>query len=103
MTRLFSVFWLVYCVLIPICYGWLASLRTLIIGAAIPLVPVALGCVFAASFVMFRVVVMLRPEHSGNLSELKEALYALAFALVASYFLFDARRRQWRSLPRAVV
>jgi hypothetical protein len=103
MSRLFSIFCLGYCLLVPMFYRWMAWFRAIVARAAIPLVPIALGCVFAANFVMFRVAMVLRADQIGEylnrLSEMKESMYALALFLVAVHFFTDARSGQWTSLP----
>ena len=103
MSRLFSIFALGYCLLVPLFYQWMAWFRGIVARAAIPVVPIALGCVFAANYVMFRIALVLRAdqtrEYLNRLTEMKESMYALAFFLVAVHFFMDARRGQWISLP----
>lgn len=94
-NRVFSLFWLGFCVMIPllaIASGWCRGLFT---RFGIPVTHLWIGSLFMVNYVTTKVVVQFLPASSNSalgdsefrfsVNEMKESNYAVLFALVAIF------------------
>lgn len=85
MERMFSLFWLMFCVVCPLVYRFSAKGKQLIKYLGIPIVAIGLGGLFIFNYVTFKIF-----DGSGwdlySVQEVKETLYSGIFLLVALYF-----------------
>ncbi len=106
MNRLFSIFWLGFCVIIPLANSCSKKANIFLKYLGIPIIPLWIGGIFIANYLAFRIVILLPFEKCvlSALDELKEINYALAFAVLAIYIvlkqcgrygeIFDGQREQ---------
>lgn len=85
MNRLFSIFWLAVFVVLPVSTRLSNRVRNFITKTGIPNPPLWAGFLFLSNFVVYKVLATM---YSGSLrahalDEIKEANYALIYALVA--------------------
>ncbi len=91
-----SLFWLLYCVCLPLAWRLSKWARGLVEFAGVPVPPLIVGAVFVVSYVAFRGVVSfgdLDRSMVSALDELKEATYGIVFFVLALYFGAMARRQ----------
>ncbi len=88
MNRLFALFWLVYCLLLPMAVPRSDGLRTLIQRLGIPIPPLWIGGLFLMSFIAPHLIEYLRqgPSLAGPLDEIKETAYAAIYVLLGLVF-----------------
>lgn len=88
-SRLFSMFWLLFCVLVPISYKFSKRAKSFIDYLGLPLTPLWIGGLFLANFFVFNIANSLyaHSESFNRLNEVKETFYALIFFLLAYHFL----------------
>lgn len=99
--RLFSIFWLSYCVILPSLVRVSRRLGGFVNRVNIPVVPIALGLLFPLNYVLSKLLVVsdFRPDFDMNnmyihyTVELKESLFAFLFMNLAMYFWVTHRRR----------
>ena len=92
--RLFSLFWLSYCVILPLLVRVSRRLADFASRVNIPIVPIGLGLLFPLNYFLSKLLVVsdLRPDLDMNnlyvhyTVELKEALFAFLFMNLAMYF-----------------
>lgn len=85
-NRLYAIFWLVYCVLVPLAVMSSPRMARLAAYLGIPLPSLAIGGLFPANFLVFRLIVGLGELDQATVSafdELKETNYAFGFLLLA--------------------
>jgi hypothetical protein len=85
-NRLYAIFWLVYCVLVPLAVMSSPRMARLAAYLGIPLPSLAIGGLFLANFLVFRLIVGLGELDRATVSafdELKETNYAFGFLLLA--------------------
>jgi hypothetical protein len=91
MNRLFSLFWLTFCLLLPALALFSQKVRSLAMRTRLPLAPLWIGLLFLMNFVVFRIMHKLFASSSdqmlASLDEVKESLYALIFFILAVYEL----------------
>ncbi|GEM_PF-1112629 len=89
MNRLFALFWLVYCLLLPMAVPRSGGLRTLMQRLGIPVPPLWIGALFLVSFIAPHLIEHLRPVHSlaGPLDEIKETAHAATYVLLGLVFV----------------
>ena len=89
--RLFSLFWLVYCFVIPIVNHAIEPIRRLLSRVNLPIVPFWIGVFFPLNYVIAKFIELgLGGETSSlhwPLLEIKESCFAALFLLTAVYFL----------------
>ena len=93
-NRLFALFWLVYCVLVPLLAKISVPARRFLHFAGVPIPPLAVGGLFLATYAAFHGAIAfldLDIEIVSSLEELKEAGYAVAYGILAFYFLLPER------------
>jgi hypothetical protein len=87
MNRLFSLFWLLYCVVTPLAYLASRRLREWCDWIGLPLVPLWIGGLFVANAVViywiFTAIEVTDPLKAYDVNELKETNYAIIFLILA--------------------
>ncbi len=86
MNRLFSVFWLLFCIICPLLYHYTNWGKSLIQFLGIPIVDLPLGGLFLFNFIIFRCFIAYHDPIAEELDEVKEMIYAVIFFLVALNF-----------------
>ena len=83
--RLFSVFWLVYCVVFPVVYGRSRWIQTVCSRLYIPVAPIWLGGAFLLNFALAKALALwvVPVELVDAVTEIKETNYACLFACFA--------------------
>lgn len=106
-NRLLSVFWVSYCVLLPLVELASDRAKSLFRWVGLPIPPLMAGALFIASYTTFQLIVAFAELDSRDVSafnEFKESTYAAAFAILAFYFVrshfvaskTSASSRGWR-------
>jgi hypothetical protein len=96
-NRLYSLFWMTYCVLLPLAVLASQRLRRLASFSGVPIPAIEVGALFLTNYVLFQTVVALAEldrELVAAFDELKESNYALCYAVLAIYFLEFYRRNK---------
>lgn len=97
MDRAFSVFWLLYCIAIPVSVRFHQGLARHLNWLNLPLVPIWLGVFFPVNYLLSKSIA-LAPHYAEFKNfdhwtvEVKESLFAFLFVLVAFYFLQQSKR-----------
>jgi hypothetical protein len=95
MERLFGLFWLGYCVIVPAGARWLPGVRALAERVGLPLVPLGIGLVCALNYGIHKAHERtMAPVLGWPNAEIKETGFALVFCVIGLYFLrsSDAHR-----------
>ncbi len=100
-ARLFSFFWLFYCVIIPIGVRFHQGMAKQLSHLNLPLVPIPLGLFFLINHLLSKALELeaLGPslaefrKFDHITVELKESLFAFLFLLVAFHFLQQCKKR----------
>lgn len=89
--RLFAIFWLCYCIIFPLLFKILSSVKSLNRHVGIPVVPVSIGLLFLFSHLIQKAIEALfipkGSELSWQMIEIKETSMAYLFMVVSMYFL----------------
>lgn len=88
MNRLFSIFWLTFCVVVPLLHKTSGIARRLIDFTGVPLAPIWVGGLFLANFFIFHLFAssLVEPAYP-RLDEAKESVYgAIYFVLAVAFF-----------------
>ena len=105
-ARLFSLFWLAFCVLVPLLSRFSEKAKSIITFLGIPLVPLWIGGLFLINYFAVQIIeVNFLNTFDNNVSiltEIKESVYALIFLVVASYFASTAYSKGVHKSPLAV-
>lgn len=87
MSRLFSIFWLLYCVAIPIVDKLSVRINSIFKNINLPVPPMWIGIIFLTNYIVFKVVFSFladsRHEVLFSINELKESNYAFIFSILA--------------------
>jgi len=104
MNRLFSVFWLAYFVVVPLFARESERMRRVFAGDGIPVSPLAFGLLFLSTYLSYKIsaAVAVGSLRAFPLDELKEASYAVIFALYA-WHAFAVTRLSARTVERTAV
>ncbi len=92
MNRLFLFFWFGLGILIPLSALFVEPLRKLYNRLGVPIFPIILGAQFLLNYILSKLYNPLganREIYDGRLSELRESMEALLFALIAIGVLLD--------------
>lgn len=94
MNRLFSIFWLSYCVIIPIIAHYNARIKKFFNTISFPMCPLSIGFLFVVNFTLFHFArnILEMPAAVGSLDELKETNYAIIFMIFSIYELFRVKK-----------
>jgi len=103
MTRLFQYFLIVYCVLLPLVGRYSRFAMSWIRRVNIPMVPVGLGAVFVANYLVTRIIPFFWSQSikTGThfLVETKEFNYGILFMLLGFYFLWSTGKDGRETTP----
>lgn len=94
-NRLYSIFWLSYCVLLPLLVHASDTFRRLAVFFGIPIPFLGVGSLFVTNYALFLTIVAFGQFDRETISafdELKESLYAFCYVVLAVYFLDHYRR-----------
>ncbi len=87
LSRLFSIFWMLYCVVIPIVDKLSVRINSKFKKINFPVPPIWIGIIFLTNYLVFRVVYSFladsRHEVLFSINELKESNYAFIFSILA--------------------
>lgn len=92
MNRMFSMFWLAWCFLMPLAVALSGKMRAWVGWFRVPVPSFHVGCMFLAAYAAAKAfVIALQPEEAivAQLDEIKECFYAVFFLAVA----WDLTRR----------
>ena len=94
--RMFSLFWLGFCILTPIAYACIPPLRRLLDRLRMPIVPLPLGVMFLVNYASGEIHKphALRLTLEWPLMEIKECLFSVLFLLIAFHFVTRQARTQ---------
>lgn len=90
MNRLFSLFWLSWCLLLPLAVHFVPLARKVTTWFRVPIPDVFHGCLFFTTYAATKLFVIINdPEEKilAQTDEIKEAFFAVIFLLVSLYFL----------------
>lgn len=90
MGRLLALFSLLYCILVPLAAKLSGRIRDLLAWTGVPIPSLAIGGLFIVVYVAFHASIHIHDLDLAlvsSLDELKEAGYALTYALLSGYFL----------------
>ena len=91
MSRLFSLFWLLFCVIIPLIDKVSRKTSSFFKNAALPIAPLWIGALFLTNYFAFHVISYFLSDSPGDvlssLNELKESNYAVIFGFFAFHEL----------------
>jgi hypothetical protein len=86
-SRLFSIFWLLYCVMIPILDYISTGIHKIIRKINLPVIPVWIGSLFVLAFIFQKIVEKLWLFKNGQpVSEIKEAGFYFLYLVVCISF-----------------
>jgi len=97
MEKMFALFWLSFCVLLPLGVASVRPLSRMVRRLRTPVVPIVIGLLFPLNYAIHRALEWVqsdRPQLAWPNSEVKESVFALLFLLVAVYFLVHAARTE---------
>jgi hypothetical protein len=93
-NRLYSIFWLTFCVLVPVLVHSSNNFRRLMAFVGIPVPPLEIGALFLTNYLLSLAVVAFAYVDQDTVhafDELKESNYALCFLILAFYFSILAK------------
>ena len=93
MDRLFSIFWFLYCIILPIARLFKLPGYSFIEKIKLPVVSLWIGSVFMVNYAISKVFEALYGEFHHNIVEVKESNFAILFLFVGMYFLLCARSK----------
>lgn len=93
-SRLFSLFWLGFCLLVPAAYHFSDRLRNLLETLGIPIVNIGLGIFFPVFYLSAELLLAEATRRGVHwpLMETKETLYSVLFAIIAIELLLKVKR-----------
>lgn len=83
--RLFSAFWFIYCVIIPILYIVNSQFAGLIKRFRIPTVPIFVGVIFLLNYIVSKGLEFNFPDLASRVTEIKETNFAYLFFLFSVF------------------
>lgn len=92
---LYKLFWLVYCVLLPLLYFSFPFIKKIVSKINLPIPPFSLGIFFLLSWLVFRVSHQFllpegkTPQYYDTINEINEFVSSFLFFLLSLYFLFN--------------
>ncbi|MEE4216821.1 MAG: hypothetical protein V2I48_04380 [Xanthomonadales bacterium] len=102
MNRLFSIFWLSFCVIVPLINRYFLSARQFFGRVGLPIAPAWLGALFLSHAVLMQFLLEyaagISPQVYFSVNELKETNYAFMFAVFAWHELNKIRGSQTADL-----
>lgn len=102
MNRLFSIFWLSYCVIVPLINRYSSRARWFFDRIGLPIAPICLGALFLSHAVLMQFLLEyaagVSPKVYFSVNELKETNYAFMFVVFAWHELSKIRGLQTADL-----
>jgi hypothetical protein len=97
--RLFSLFWLGYCVAVPVICRFSAGATRLANKIRLPIVPLVIAALFILNYLVGKGFETARPTLAADVTEIKETVFAYLFAwfAVAEYVAAAAAKRTARA------
>ncbi len=92
MDRLFSVFWLCFCVLIPFVDKYVVRIRRMMRRARVPIVPGIFAILFICNYLMSKMLETFHGMNAHSIVEIKESNFAFLFACAAIGLLYRTVR-----------
>ncbi len=96
-VALYSYFWFLYCVMIPILNKYTLKIHNIITRFYLPIIPIFLGSLFLINFITFELIERIDIIDLRSSGEIKETNFALLF-LFASISLYMKHKN---NLPQA--
>lgn len=91
--RLFSIFWLLYCILIPFGVKSSRYISNFFNRIRLPLVTIEVGICFLINYIVFKSIEnAIVQELQHNLVEIKETIFEILFLIIAVMFWFIRRK-----------
>lgn len=90
MNRLFAIFWLSFCVIVPIIDRFSLRMRNFFKTIGLPITPLWIGMLFVTHAIVFQIIysfIDLPHDVRNSVNELKESNYAFIFSIFAYYEL----------------
>jgi hypothetical protein len=92
--RLFSMFWFMYCCLLPLINMFHKKTRDILNKFNFPNVPIFIGAFFMFNYLLSKVIELnINPILQRSLQEIKEADFAFLFFVVSIWFLYVNKNR----------
>ena len=93
-SKMFSMFWVGYCVALPLAHRFSDKARRLIDRFQVPLVPLGIGALFVLNYLAAKFSQMvIQGHHVHQITEIKEANFAMLF-LIAIFIMVGERQPQ---------
>jgi hypothetical protein len=104
MDRLFSLFWLGYCVVVPVICRFSGRAMRLATRIRLPIAPLVIAALFVLNYLVGKAFEAARPALAADVTEIKETVFAYLFAwfAVAEYAAVAAKKRAARAGVGAV-
>lgn len=100
-ARLYALFWIVYCVVVPITNQLLSGLKRFYNWIGLPVISLWLGILFLLNYLVSKIVESFMPPNDiQNITEIKETAFAFLFLLVSLSFLLTYREERQLSFPK---
>jgi len=90
--RIFSIFWFMWCVVLPILYASSNKIKELSDKIKVPIVPISIGLLFILTYVVGKVLFFIL-ENAPKLEEIKECNIAFLFFVVSLWFYFNTTQK----------
>lgn len=96
-TRLFSIFWMITCVIIPLLHKYSKKAKSLIDYIGIPIAPLWIGGLFLFNYLLFKglLTVVYQYDYHDPMTayydETKESIYGLIFLALAVHFYLKSK------------
>jgi len=92
-ARIFSIFWFLFCVAIPVLDKYSARAREFLGRMKFPIVPVWIGIFFILNYLALKFLERIVPGQSlGPLVEISETNYCFLFFAVSCFFFITSRK-----------
>jgi hypothetical protein len=104
-NRLFILFWMVFCILIPLANRISPKLRKLFLRIRMPIISIWFGMLFIINEITSKaleIFVVVCKESCPEIYEIKESAWGLVVLLMAIYFISPLLSPELGELPRPV-
>ncbi|NQU50400.1 MAG: hypothetical protein HQ519_17260 [Planctomycetes bacterium] len=93
-SKMFSLFWMGYCVALPLAHRFSDKLRLLMNRFQVPIVPLGIGILFVLNYIAAKISqLVIQAQHVHQITEIKEANFAMLF-LIAICIMVGERQPQ---------
>ena len=90
--RLFSLFWLSFCLIIPLLAKYNSSIKNFLIKLNFPIVPIFLGSLFLGNYLVSKFIEYSVEGAGHSVTEIKETNIAFLFMFVALFGVYKMRQ-----------